>query len=123
MLGTVISNLQRLVTWSTTLMSNVMKSMQQRLSKITGVLLALKIQYVNLLCQFALIAQKCKALVAQFTTLALSIKVALTTVKQTLTQIGSLLQTIVAQIRQLVTQAWKQGKSLVKTDTQDQSQK
>jgi hypothetical protein len=77
----------------------------------------------SLSCQFALIVQKFKALVAQFITLASSTKVVFTTAKATLTVLGQQLQTTVLQIRQLVTQAWKQGKSLVKKDTQDQSQK
>ena len=124
MLGTVLTRLQVKVT---SLISNVTTLIRQLLYNCIGVLTAMQTQFVgsltNLSCQFALIAQKFKALVAQFITLASSTKVVLTTAKATLTVLGQQLLTTVLQIRQLVTQAWKQGKSLVKKDTQDQSQK
>lgn len=111
MLGTVLTRLQQQVT---SLISNVMTLTQLWLSKIIGVLTAMQTLFVasltNLSSLFVQTVQKCKALVAKFTTLASSIKVALTIVKQLVIQIGLLLQTTVQQTRQLVMSLLKKDK-------------
>lgn len=65
---------------------------------------------VNLLPPLAKTLSKIKALLANLTTQVLSIKQGLKLVATTCGQIGSLLQTTVRQIRQLVTQTSKKGK-------------
>ena len=113
MLGTVIFNLQRLVTWLLTIMSNAMTSIQKQLSKITGVLADLKIQYalqLNLSSLLALIMSNINRLRVSLTIVEQSIKAVLITVKQTLIQIGSLLLTTVRQMLQLVLQVLQQSK-------------
>ena len=65
---------------------------------------------VNLLSPFAKTLSKIKALLASLTTQALLIKQGLKLVVTTCGQIGSLLQTTVAQIRQAVTQAFKKDR-------------
>lgn len=111
MLGTVLTRLRLLVTSA---ICNVTTLIQRLLSKITGVLTATQTLFADSLTslsfQFALIAQKSKVLLALYTILESSIKAALTIVKVAATQIGSLLQTTVAQIRQLVTQLLNKGK-------------
>ena len=112
MLGTVIFNLQRLVTWLLTIMSNAMTSIQKQLSKITGVLADLKIQYalqLNLSSLLALIMSNINRLRVSLTIVEQSIKAVLITVKQTLIQIGSLLLTTVRQMLQLVLQVLQQS--------------
>jgi hypothetical protein len=96
---------------------------QQLQSNCIGVLTAIKTRFADSLTslsfQLAQIEQKSKVLAASLTTLVSSIKAVLTIAKATVTQIGSLLQTIVLQTRQLATQVLNLGKSLVKKDTQD----
>lgn len=65
---------------------------------------------VNLLPHLAKTLSKIKALLASLTTQALLIKQGLKLVVTTCGQIGSLLQTTVAQIRQAVTQAFKKDR-------------
>jgi hypothetical protein len=119
MLGTVLTHLREKVGL---VISSVMKLIQHLLLKLTGVLTAIKILFAgnltNLSLHLALIVQKFKALLASLTTVALLIKAVCTIVRQTLTQIGSLLLTTAHQILQLVLQALKSVLSLVKKDSQ-----
>jgi len=111
MLGTVLTRLQVKVT---SLISNVLTLTQLWLSKIIGVLTAMQTLFADSLTSlsslFVQTIQKCKALLAQFTTLVSLIKAALISVKQAVTQIGLLLQTTVLKTRQLVMSLLKKDK-------------
>jgi hypothetical protein len=91
-----------------------MALMTQLLSKLLGVLTAMQTLFAdsltNLQLRLVVIEQKSKALGASLTILVSLIKAVLTTAKATLTQIGSLLQTIVLQTRQLVSALFKKDK-------------
>lgn len=75
---------------------------------------------VNLLSPFAKTLSKIKLLLASLTTQVQSIKQGLKLAATTSGQIGSLLQTIVVQIRQLVSQVSKKDKPLANKDSQEQ---
>ena len=111
MLGTVLTRLQLL---ATSAISNVKELIIKKLSELLGVLSNLKTQLValcnNLLFQLAQLVQKHKALLAQFTTLALSTKAELTNALQSLGALGKQLQTIAQQTLQLVMEVFKKGK-------------
>ena len=120
MLGTVLTRLRLKVT---SLISTVKALTLHWLSKITGVLIAMKTRFADSLTNLQLrlvpIQLKYKALHVSLTILVSSIKAAVTIVKPILTQIGLLLQTIAHQTLQLVKQVWNLGRSLVKKDTKD----
>ena len=111
MLGTVLTRLQAKVT---SVISYVTTLTQQLLSKIIGVLTEIKTRFADSLTSLSFLLaqteQKFKALVVNLTTQVSLIKVALTTVKATLTQIGLLLLTTVRQTHQLVLKLLKKGK-------------
>jgi len=111
MLGTVLTRLQLL---ATSAISNVTTLVTKKLSELLGVLSNLKTQLVdlcnNLLSLFAQQLQKLKVLLAQFTTLALSTKVALISVLAKLGELGLQLRTIAQQTFQLVTALFKKDK-------------
>lgn len=111
MLGAVLTHLHRK---ATSLICAVTALITKKLLELLGVLTDLMIRCVGL-CQslLSLLVQtllKIKLLLASLTTPVQSIKVGLKRVAQINGQIGSLLQTTVAQIRQLVTQVLKKGK-------------
>lgn len=111
MLGVVITRLQQQVTLA---ICTARELIIKKLSELLGVLTNLKIQLValcnSLLSLFAQQLQKLKVLLAQFTTLALSTKVALISVLAKLGDLGLQLQTIVRQTLQLVTALFKKDK-------------
>jgi len=111
MLGVVLTYLHRK---ATSLICNVMALITKKLLGLLGVLTDLTTQLV-VLCQslYPLHVKtllKIKLLLASLITPVQSIKLGLKRVVQINGQIGSLLQTTVAQIRQLVTQVLKKGK-------------
>lgn len=113
MLGTVISNLQRLVTWLLTIMCNAMTLIRTQLFKITGALADLKTQYalqLNLSFLRVQIMSSISRLRVSLIIVEQSIKAVLITVKQTLIQIGLLLLTTVRQTLQRVRQVLQQSK-------------
>lgn len=110
MLGTALTRLAQKVGL---LISTVMEYLTQKLSKLHGVLIALKIQFAvlpNLLNQFVLLLQKVKLLLVKFIILAQSIKAGLINVVRSLGVIGQQLVTIVRQILQLVMGLLKKDK-------------
>ena len=110
MLGTVLTHLRQKVT---SLISTAKALTLQLQSKIIGVLTAMQTRFADSLTNLQLrlvpIQLKYKALHVSLTTLVSLIKVAVTTVKLTLTPIGLLLRTIVHQTRQLVSALFKKG--------------
>ena len=110
MLGTALT---RLVQKVGLLISNVTTYLTQKLSKLRGVLIALKIQFAelsNLLNQFVQVVQKLKVLLVQFIILVQSIKLELINVVRKVLQTGQQLATTVLQIPQAAKQAWKKNK-------------
>jgi len=109
MLGVVLMCLHRK---ATSLICNAMALITKKLLGLLGVLTALKTQLValcqSLLSQLVKTVLKIKLLLVNLITLVLSIKQELINVKAKVLQIGLLLQTTVAQIRQLVPIAHKQ---------------
>jgi len=109
MLGTALT---RLVQKVGLLISNATTYLTQKLSKLRGVLTALKIQYVvlcNLLNQFVQIVLKLKVLLVQFITLAQLIKLELTNVARKILQRGKQQATTAAQIHQPAKSQRKKG--------------
>jgi hypothetical protein len=109
MLGAVLTSLHHK---ATSLICNVTALITKKLSGLLGVLVSLKTQLAtlchSLLSQLAQTVLKIKVLVASLITQVQSIKVELINVKAKALQIGSLLRTIVAQIRQLAAISHKQ---------------
>jgi hypothetical protein len=110
MLGTVVT---RLVQKVGLLISNVTTYLTQKLSRLRGVLTDLKTLYAVLLLQlnqFVLQLQKVKALVAQFISVALSIKAGLTNALRNLGGLGLQLLTTVRQTHQHVKALFSKSK-------------
>jgi len=108
-LGAVLTHLHQK---ATSLICNATALITKKLSELLGVLTALKTQLValcqSLLSQLVKTVLKIKLLLVSLIILVQSIKQELINVKAKVLQIGSLLQTTVAQIRQLVPIAHKQ---------------
>jgi len=111
MLGAVLTHLLQK---ATSLICNVTALITKKLLGLLGVLTAQMIQLVvlcqSLLSQLVKTVLKIKLLLASLIILVQSIKLELINVKAKVLQIGSLLQTIVAQILHLVPTAQKQKK-------------
>jgi len=109
MLGTVLT---RLVQKVGSLISSVTAYLTQKLLQLRGVLTALKTQFAELNNQFNQLVPlvlKLKALLAQFITLALSIKSVLTNVVRKVSQNGQQSATTVAPTPQRATRQRKKG--------------
>lgn len=114
MLDTVLTRLRvkviSVISSATTLIHRLLYRLIGALTEIKTRSVGSLISLLHLLVQIEL---RFKALLAQLTSLVLSIKAALITAKQTLIQIGSLLLTTVRQILQPVATAIKKSKGLV----------